>query len=37
MTASAVFFMIVGLCITWGGLALAVRTQFKASKKEKNN
>lgn len=34
MNPEAIFFMIVGLCITWGGLATALYIQFtKGSKK----
>lgn len=34
MSSTAVFFMIVGLVITWGGLGLAVAKQAKASKEK---
>ncbi len=33
METSAIIFMIIGLCITWGGLGYAISVQIKNSKK----
>ncbi len=36
MSTEAIIFMIIGLCITWGGLATALYIQFtRGSKTEK--
>ncbi len=35
MDPIAIVFMIIGLCITWGGLAYALNKQMKDSKKNK--
>ncbi len=36
MTGVAIISMIIGLCITWGGLGYAISVQSKATKNEKN-
>ncbi len=36
MTGVALTFMIIGLCITWGGLGYAISVQVKNSKKNTN-
>ncbi len=33
MSMEAIVFMIIGLCITWGGLAAALYIQFTRSSK----